>query len=385
MRHHRHYQRGGSTRPPLPVEATSSSASPRASLRPWRTVQFVLVGSTHHPRLGVRRRRHQVPRNHFGKALAKGGDFDPEPCTCSTSSSRASRYTGALVIIAQKAQTRGPTRRTRKRRRSVGTASAVPGRPASTSKNTDLTEQIHTLSQEVNTLTEEVPIRPRVGRLLQPEADLRVLLHPGEQATHFRRYLRPATRALQETAARTAGPTRGRFPGSFPDRIARTASRVDIDERGRRTCRGFVARRSDRHFPDEAALFEACTAHWAAANPPPDLESWSAIGSPDERLGVALGELYAFYRRTQPMLENVLRDETTMPLVREHLAALRGYFAAARDALMAGRRLRAASAAIHRLRSATRSPFPPGDPWSTTRVSTTEAAALMRALVAAAS
>ena len=26
-----------------------------------------------------------------------------------------------------------------------------------------------------------------------------------------------------------------------------------------------------RHFPDEAALFDACTAHWAAANPPPDL------------------------------------------------------------------------------------------------------------------
>src|SRR5436189_5335255 len=26
-----------------------------------------------------------------------------------------------------------------------------------------------------------------------------------------------------------------------------------------------------RHFSDEAALFEACSAHWAAANPPPDL------------------------------------------------------------------------------------------------------------------
>ena len=26
-----------------------------------------------------------------------------------------------------------------------------------------------------------------------------------------------------------------------------------------------------RHFPDEAALFGACSAHWAAANPPPDI------------------------------------------------------------------------------------------------------------------
>src|ERR1700675_1308947 len=53
-----------------------------------------------------------------------------------------------------------------------------------------------------------------------------------------------------------------------------------------------------RHFPDEAALFDACSAHWAAANPLPELGAWSAISDPDERLRVALGELYAFYRRT---------------------------------------------------------------------------------------
>src|SRR4051794_1391044 len=27
-----------------------------------------------------------------------------------------------------------------------------------------------------------------------------------------------------------------------------------------------------RHYPDEAALFEACSAHWVAANPWPGLE-----------------------------------------------------------------------------------------------------------------
>ncbi len=32
-----------------------------------------------------------------------------------------------------------------------------------------------------------------------------------------------------------------------------------------------------RHFPDEPALFEACTAHWRAANPVPDLARWAAI------------------------------------------------------------------------------------------------------------
>src|SRR6476660_8583516 len=48
-----------------------------------------------------------------------------------------------------------------------------------------------------------------------------------------------------------------------------------------------------RHFPDEAALFEACGAHWAAANPPPDLAAWARIGDPEQRLAAALLELYA--------------------------------------------------------------------------------------------
>ena len=98
-----------------------------------------------------------------------------------------------------------------------------------------------------------------------------------------------------------------------------------------------------RHFPDEAALFDACTAHWAAANPPPDLGAWSAVGDPDERLRLAIGALYAFYGRTEPMLDNLFRDEATVPLVGERFAALRGYFGAARDSLMAGRDVRGAA------------------------------------------
>ena len=98
-----------------------------------------------------------------------------------------------------------------------------------------------------------------------------------------------------------------------------------------------------RHFADEAALFDACTAHWAAANPPPDLAVWAATTDPEERLVVALRELYAFYARTELMLDNLFRDEATVPLVRERFAAFRGYFAAARDSLMAGRKVRGAA------------------------------------------
>src|SRR6476659_9041226 len=39
-----------------------------------------------------------------------------------------------------------------------------------------------------------------------------------------------------------------------------------------------------RHFPDEEALFGACSQHWAERNPPPDLGRWGRIRDPDERL-----------------------------------------------------------------------------------------------------
>jgi AcrR family transcriptional regulator len=95
-----------------------------------------------------------------------------------------------------------------------------------------------------------------------------------------------------------------------------------------------------RHFPDEAALFAACSAHWRASNPPPDLERWAAIKDPDERLRAALEELYAHYRRTARMMDNLLRDADTMPTVRRTFGGFRDYITTAHETLMAGRRAR---------------------------------------------
>ena len=95
-----------------------------------------------------------------------------------------------------------------------------------------------------------------------------------------------------------------------------------------------------RHFPDEAALFDACSSHWEAANPVPDMTAWQSIEDPDRRLRTALDELYAYYRRTEPMMDNLHRDELTMPLVAERFAGYRGYLAAARDLMMGGRSVR---------------------------------------------
>jgi AcrR family transcriptional regulator len=95
-----------------------------------------------------------------------------------------------------------------------------------------------------------------------------------------------------------------------------------------------------RHFPDEAALFHACSSHWEAANPVPDMTAWQSIEDPDNRLRTALDELYAHYRRTEPMMDNLHRDELTMPLVAERFAGYHGYVAAARDLMMRGRSVR---------------------------------------------
>ena len=103
-----------------------------------------------------------------------------------------------------------------------------------------------------------------------------------------------------------------------------------------------------RHFPDEASLFAACTAHWAADNPVPDIGAWAAIEDPGTRLRAALEALYAYYRRTARMMENLIRDEPVSELVQQHFAAYHGYIDAAREALLRGRRARGRARARER-------------------------------------
>jgi AcrR family transcriptional regulator len=95
-----------------------------------------------------------------------------------------------------------------------------------------------------------------------------------------------------------------------------------------------------RHFPDEAALFGACSAHWMAANPPPDVEAWGEIADPDARLELALIQLYAYYRRTDGMLDKLLRDAPAVPVVEQLMGGFRQLLGAAAEVLMRGRRLR---------------------------------------------
>jgi AcrR family transcriptional regulator len=95
-----------------------------------------------------------------------------------------------------------------------------------------------------------------------------------------------------------------------------------------------------RHFPDEAALFGACSQHWGERNPPPDIGSWAEIGDPEERLATALEELYAYYRRAGGMIEKLLRDEAAVPVVAELFGAFHEFLDQAAEVLMRGRGLR---------------------------------------------
>jgi AcrR family transcriptional regulator len=91
-----------------------------------------------------------------------------------------------------------------------------------------------------------------------------------------------------------------------------------------------------RHFPDERALFQACSGHWTAQNPKPDPSAWAAISDPEARLRMALLEIYAFFRATEGMTGNLLRDMPELPVLQEVAVPLVEYWQTVRDALDRG-------------------------------------------------
>lgn len=92
-----------------------------------------------------------------------------------------------------------------------------------------------------------------------------------------------------------------------------------------------------RHFPDEDALFDACSSHWMAQHPLPDAAAWAKIEEPEERLRTALSELYEWYERGEYMLERTTRDLALVPALRPSMEAFRGWLDAAADTILRGR------------------------------------------------
>jgi AcrR family transcriptional regulator len=117
-------------------------------------------------------------------------------------------------------------------------------------------------------------------------------------------------------------------------RIVEATSALHLERGPAATSIAEIARRAGvqrrtvyNHFPDDSTLFEACSAHWGALHPPPDPAGWT-----DLRQG--LQELYAWYRETERMTANVLRDAEVLPSLRAVMEPGFGaYMEAVRDVL----------------------------------------------------
>ena len=89
------------------------------------------------------------------KGLIHGNGFDPAPfILLNLVFSAVAFYTGALVIIAQKAQTR--TDKANEEASAKHRDELAQHQAEMLKRNTDLTEHIHALSEKLNKLTEEV-------------------------------------------------------------------------------------------------------------------------------------------------------------------------------------------------------------------------------------
>jgi AcrR family transcriptional regulator len=62
------------------------------------------------------------------------------------------------------------------------------------------------------------------------------------------------------------------------------------------------------HFPDERALFRACSAHWRSEHPRPDLAPVLQIEDPARRLRLALDAMYAWFGSVEHDLAHFVRD-----------------------------------------------------------------------------
>jgi uncharacterized membrane protein len=168
LRHHEHYQNSEAGASPYAGGSSFMERVSEAVASGMGTVGFLLVSS------GIiiawvlaNHVIHFLSNSWTG--LLNGKGFDPAPfILLNLVFSAVAFYTGALVIIAQKAQTR--TDKANEEAAAAHRDELAQYQEAAAKrrdelaqlqtdllrKNTDLTEQIHTLSQKLSTLTEEV-------------------------------------------------------------------------------------------------------------------------------------------------------------------------------------------------------------------------------------
>jgi uncharacterized membrane protein len=154
LRHHTHYQDGDKGSSPY---AGGSSFMERVSegvASGMGTVAFLLISSAVIIAWVVANHVIHFLSNSW-TGLLNGNGFDPAPfILLNLVFSAVAFYTGALVIIAQKAQTR--TDKANEEAAAKHRDELSQFQTDLLQKNTDLTEQIHALTQKMSALTEQV-------------------------------------------------------------------------------------------------------------------------------------------------------------------------------------------------------------------------------------
>lgn len=80
-----------------------------------------------------------------------------------------------------------------------------------------------------------------------------------------------------------------------------------------------------RHFPDDAGLFDACTAHYFGMHPPPNMADWAEIEDASERSHTALAAFYAYYRQTEKMFTVAYRDLDELEALQKPMGEFENY------------------------------------------------------------
>jgi uncharacterized membrane protein len=153
LRHHAHYQDAESGSPYAGgssfMERMSEKVASGMGTVPFLIVSMILIlgwvlanGAAHYINATI-------------NAVTHGKQFDPEPwILLNLIFSAVAFFTGALVIIAQKAQTR--TDKANEEAAAKHRDELAQFQTDLLQQNTDLTTQIHTLAQQLHVLTEEV-------------------------------------------------------------------------------------------------------------------------------------------------------------------------------------------------------------------------------------
>jgi AcrR family transcriptional regulator len=104
------------------------------------------------------------------------------------------------------------------------------------------------------------------------------------------------------------------------DRIARAAAELHEEKGVAHTTVTEIARRAGvtrltvyNHFADLSELIPACSAHYMALHPLPDLGGVLALEDPAGRVRAVLARLYGWYRETEPMFGKLFSDRASVP------------------------------------------------------------------------